>query len=164
MSSNSVLPSSDPVQTIDELTAPPSVFTGLDPKYLELIADFAANVDVEAGTMLLREGEPLERFFLIRRGTVSVEVHTPGRGALTIETLQAGDAAGLSWLFAPYRSQLDVRALEPCALIAFDAVSLRAKLEADHELGYELMRRFTTDLVGRLQATRLQLLDVYGQA
>ena len=34
----------------------------------------------------------------------------------------------------------------------------------DHELGYELMRRFAKVIVSRLQATRMQLLDVYHHA
>ena len=56
------------------------------------------------------------------------------------------------------------RALTPCELIGFDGVCLRGKCEADHELGYQLMRRFAANLVDRLQATRFQLLDVYGRA
>jgi CRP/FNR family transcriptional regulator, cyclic AMP receptor protein len=92
---------------------------------------------------------------------VALEVQAPGR-TLRIETLNAGDPVGWSWLSAPYRWQLDARALEPCELLGFDGVCLRGKCETDHNLGYELMRRFAENLVDRLQATRLQLLDVYG--
>jgi CRP/FNR family transcriptional regulator, cyclic AMP receptor protein len=151
------------MRTLDQLIAQASVFAGLEPTQLELIAGCASNEHVEGGALLLREGEPARRFFLIRRGSVALEVHAPGRGSLTIETLYAGDAIGWSWLFEPYRWQLDARALEPCELIGFDGVCLRSKCEADHELGYELMRRFAANLVARLQATRLQLLDVYGR-
>jgi len=152
------------VQTIDELITSAHVFDGLTREQLGVIAGCGRNEHIESGAFVLREGDAADRFFIIRRGTVAVEVHTPGRGALTIETLHAGDAVGLSWLFEPYRWQLDARALEPCALIGFDAVCLRGKLEGDNELGYELMRRFTANLVERLHATRLQLLDVYGHA
>jgi len=151
------------VQTIDELIAAAPVFDGLEREQLKLIAGCGRNEHVEEGALLLREGEPANRYFLIRRGSVAVEVHMPGRGPRTIETLHPGDAVGLSWLFEPYRWQLDARALEPCDLIGFDAICLRGKLEADHELGYQLMRRFASNLVDRLQATRLQLLDVYGR-
>ena len=150
------------MQTIDQLIASAHVFDGLAREQLELIAGCGRNEHVESGAFLLREGDPADRFFLIRRGAVAIEVHAAGRGALTIETLHAGDAVGLSWLFEPYRWHLDARALEPCALIGFDASCLRGKLELDHNLGYELMRRFTANLLERLQATRLQLLDVYG--
>jgi hypothetical protein len=48
--------------------------------------------------------------------------------------------------------------------VAFDGACLRGKCEQDHDLGYELMKRFAANMVDRLQATRLQLLDVYGNA
>jgi CRP/FNR family cyclic AMP-dependent transcriptional regulator len=91
-------------------------------------------------------------------------VHAPGRGALVIETLSASDVVGWSWLFEPYRWQLDGRATEPSELVSFDGACLRGKCEEDHELGYQLMRRFAANVIDRLQATRFQLLDVYGRA
>ena len=47
--------------------------------------------------------------------------------------------------------------------IGIDAKCLRDKCDVDHDLGYEMMQRFVPLLVARLQATRLQLLDVYGK-
>ena len=152
------------MRTLEQLIAQAPVFAGLERDHLELIAGCARNEHVSAGTLLLREGQPADRFFLIRRGAMALEVHAPGRGALVIETLQVGDVVGWSWLFAPYRWQLDARAVESCSLVAFDGACLRGKCEDDHELGYQLMRRFAANLVLRLQATRLQLLDVYGHA
>lgn len=140
------------------------MFAGLESAQLELIAGCARNEHVDAGTLLLREGDSADRFFLIRRGAVALEVHAPGRGSLVIETQHPGDVVGWSWLFAPYRWQLDGRAIGTCELVTFDGLCLRGKCEADHELGYQLMRRFAANLVERLQATRLQLLDVYGHA
>ncbi len=82
-----------------------------------------------------------------------------------IETLQRGEVVGWSWLFEPYRWQFDARATRADArVVGFDGACLRGKCEADHELGYQLMRRFAASLIERLQATRLQLLDVYGHA
>ncbi len=147
----------------DEITVA-QVFAGLDPRHLELIAGCGRNIVVPSDTYLLREGEPADTFYLIRRGSVALEVHSPTRGAIVIETLRAGDAVGLSWLFAPYRWQLDARTKETCHMIALDGACLRGKCDEDHELGYELMRRFASDLVQRLQATRMQLLDLYGDA
>ncbi len=51
----------------------------------------------------MREGEPAERFWLIRRGMVALELYVPGREPLVIETLEPSDVVGWSWLFAPYR-------------------------------------------------------------
>ena len=151
------------MRTLDQLISESPIFAGMEPSHLELIAGCARNQHVEAYTLLLREGEPADVFYLIRRGIVALEVHAPGRGPLLIETLQAGDVVGWSWLFPPYRWQLDGRATERCELVAFDGACLRGKAEEDHELGYQLMKRFAANVVDRLQATRMQLLDVYGR-
>jgi len=46
--------------------------------------------------------------------------------------------------------------------VELDGAYLRNKCEEDPRLGYELMRGFAALAATRLQATRLQLLDVYG--
>jgi CRP/FNR family transcriptional regulator, cyclic AMP receptor protein len=152
------------MRELDELIADSPVFAGLAPEQLQLIAGCGRNEHVDAGWSLFREGAPADRFFLIRTGAVALEIAPPAGGALVIETLHAGDVVGWSWLFSPYRWHFDGRATAPASLIAFDGACLRGKCDADHELGYELMRRFAASLVERLQATRLQLLDVYGHA
>lgn len=152
------------IRTLDQLITDSPIFAGMQPSQLELIAGCARNQHVAAGTLLMREGEPANVFFLIRHGTVALEVHGPGRGALLIETLHAGEVVGWSWLFAPYRWHLDGRTRETCDLVAFDGACLRGKCEEDHELGYQLMKRFAANMVDRLQSTRMQLLDVYGRA
>jgi CRP/FNR family cyclic AMP-dependent transcriptional regulator len=152
------------MRTIDELIADAPTFAGLEPDQLELIAGCARNQHVEAGTMLMQYGDPADRFFLIRRGTVALEITTAGQGSLVIETIHEGDVVGWSWLFAPYRWALDGRAVQSCSLITFDGACLRGKCEEDHELGYQLMKRFAANVIERLNATRFQLLDVYGRA
>jgi CRP-like cAMP-binding protein len=149
------------MQTLDELIAVAPVFAGLDPAWLELIAGCAVNERFPEDALLFRQGEPAERFFLIREGSVALELHAPGRGPLVIETLGPREVAGWSWLFEPHRWAFDGRAVEPTAVIAFDGRCLRGKCDADPALGYALMRRFAATIVDRLQATRLQLLDVY---
>ena len=152
------------VRPLEELISAAPVFAGLSHAQLELIAGCGVNERFAPGDRLFTEGTPAERFFLIREGAVALEVDAPGRGALVIETLHEGDVVGWSWLFEPYRWQFDARAREPVRAVAFDGACLRGKCEDDHELGYELMRRFAALLIDRLQATRLQLLDVYGHA
>jgi CRP/FNR family cyclic AMP-dependent transcriptional regulator len=152
------------MQTLEQLIAATPLFAGLSAAHLQLIAGCGANEGFAAGAPLFREGAPADRFFLIRKGAVALEVDAPGRGPLVIETLLGGDVVGWSWLFEPYRWQFDARAREPTRVVAFDGACLRGKCEADHELGYQLMKRFAASLTERLQATRLQLLDVYGHA
>ena len=152
------------MQTIEDLIAQSPVFADLAPAHLELIAGCGHNEHADAGVFLFREGEPAQQFWMIRSGQVALEVHAPGRGALSIQTLEDGEVIGWSWLFSPYRWATDARVMAPAGLVVFDGACLRGKVETDHEFGYELMRRFAAVVVERLQATRLQLLDVYGNA
>ena len=152
------------MQTLEELIAAAPLFTGLSQAHLALIAGCGGNGHFAAGAELFHEGAQADRFFLIREGSVALELEAPGRGRLVIETLQPGEVVGWSWLFEPYRWQFDARAREPTRVVAFDGACLRGKCEADHELGYQMMRRFAASVTERLQATRLQLLDVYGHA
>jgi CRP/FNR family cyclic AMP-dependent transcriptional regulator len=151
------------MQTIDELLEQIDVFRGLADEHLDLIAGCALNRVFADGELLLREGEPANEFLAIRHGTVALETYVPQRGAVTIETLHGGDVLGWSWLFPPHRTMFDARALGVVRTVAFDAVCLRQKCEQDAQLGYVLMQRFAEVMVQRLQATRLRLLDVYGQ-
>jgi CRP-like cAMP-binding protein len=151
-----------PTHSIDELLAALPTFAGLDPAYLELIAGCGSNRVFEPGASIAREGDPADSFFVVRHGRVALETAAPARGELVIETLGEGAVVGWSWLFPPYRWSFDARALETTRTIAFDGACLRGKCEADHDLGYELMRRFSANILDRLQATRLRLLDVYG--
>jgi CRP/FNR family transcriptional regulator, cyclic AMP receptor protein len=152
------------MRTIDQLIAESPTFEGLPEEQLELIAGCAWNERIAAGTLMLREGEHAERFYLIRHGTVSLEIDAPGRGPLLIQTLHDGEVVGWSWLFAPHRWAMDGRAITDCSMVAFDGTCLRGKCEADHELGYQLMKRFAANLIDRLQGTRMQLIDIYGRA
>ena len=152
------------VRTLEELISSAPVFAGLSPANLALIAGCGANRHFEAGERLFTEGGQAELFYLIREGAVALEIDAPGRGPLVVETLHDGDVVGWSWLVEPYRWEFDARATVSTATVSFDGACLRGKCQDDHELGYQLMRRFAALLIDRLQATRLQLLDVYGHA
>ena len=149
------------MNTLEPILAEQSFFNGLEPRYLQLITGCASNVRFAADQYIFREEEEANQFYLIRYGKVALETFAPGRGVVPIETLPAGEVLGWSWLFPPYRWHFSARALEVTRAIALDGVCLRKKCAEDHDLGYELMSRFAQTIIQRLQATRLQLLDVY---
>lgn len=138
-------------------------FANLPGEFGRLVAGCARNVHFEAGEYILREGGAANDFYLLREGRVALEIHVPGQPGITFQTLGPGEIVGVSWLIPPYRWSYDARALEPVRAISLDAECLRGKCDADHSLGYEMMVRFVPILAQRLQATRLQLLDVYGR-
>jgi CRP-like cAMP-binding protein len=149
------------LQTIEQLLAEVPVFSTLADEHRELIAGCGQNVVFEDGGYLMREDEAADWFYVIRTGAVALETFVPQRGAVVIETLHEGDLLGWSWLFPPYRTAFDARAIGEVHAIQFDGACLRGKCDSDPALGYALLKLFAGVIVQRLQNTRLQLLDVY---
>jgi CRP/FNR family cyclic AMP-dependent transcriptional regulator len=152
------------MDTIEALLHDVPLFEGLTPAEFELIAGCGSNVRFRAGELLFRDGDEAGTFYILRHGAVALETFVPARGAVTIETLEAGEVVGWSWLFPPHRWHFDARALTLVRATGFDGACLRAKCESDPRLGYDLMSRFAQIVIERLQQTRLRLLDVYGYA
>ena len=149
------------METLERIIAEHPFFEGLESYYTELLTGCASNVKFAPGTYLFREGEEANQFYLIRAGKVALEMFTPYSRPLTVETLEQGDVLGWSWLVPPYIWNFHARALQETRAIALDGKCLRAKCEQDHDLGYEVLKRFSQLMVRRLHATRYQLLDVY---
>lgn len=149
-------------RTLEAYLADYPLFRDLDPDYLKLLNGCAANAHFAAGEVIFRQGEPADRFYLIRHGRVSIEISTPHAQVLRIQTLEGGEVLGLSWLFPPYIWFFDARALTATRALAVDGKCLRAKCDEDPKLGYELMKRFSIILHARMQAARLQIMDIYG--
>jgi CRP-like cAMP-binding protein len=152
------------VETLERILVEHSFFAGLAPRHVELLLGCASNVRFDAGQLIFRHGEEANQFYLIRQGRVALEIYAPQRGSIIIDALSDGEVLGWSWLIPPYHWQFDARAVELTRAIALDGKCLRKKCEEDHDLGYELLKRFAHLVGERLEATRLRLLDVYGNA
>jgi len=150
------------MEGLEHIVKEHAFFAGLEDDFCKLVCGCAKNVRFEAGDYLFREGDAADQLYLIRHGKIALELTAPGHGAMTFQTLGEGEVVGISWLIPPYRWTFDAKALELVRAISIDATCIRRKCEADHDLGYELMKRFVPVLIERLHATRLQILDVYG--
>jgi CRP-like cAMP-binding protein len=150
------------IQTLEKVISEHPFFKGLEDRHIQFIVGCAKNVRFEEGHVIFREGDPADEFYFIREGLVAVELMVPHRGSTTILTVGAGEVLGWSWLLSPYRWHFGARTLHATRALSFDAKCLRAKCEEDHDLGYELLKRYAHVVSERLEATRLQLLDLYG--
>lgn len=147
------------MQTLEPILKEHSFFKDLEQKYIDFIVGCASNVRFKEGEIILREEETADKFYLIRSGKVGIFIAKPQ--TITIQTIQKGDILGWSWLIPPYRYRFSARALEDTRAIALDGKCLRGKCEENTDLGYDLLKRLVKVLTQRLEATRIQLLDVY---
>jgi CRP/FNR family transcriptional regulator, cyclic AMP receptor protein len=149
------------METLERVLRQHPFLQDLPDRHLQLMVGCASQVLFAPGEFVFHMGEAANRFYLLRHGRVALELYTTERGPITIQTVGEDEALGWSWLVPPYRWNLDARAVEQTLALSFDAACLRGKFEDDHDLGYELYKRFTPIIAQRLQATRLQVLDVH---
>jgi CRP/FNR family transcriptional regulator, cyclic AMP receptor protein len=149
-------------ETMEELLGSHPFFAGLSADAIRLVAGCASNVHFAQGEYIFSQGEAASRFYVLRHGRVALEIHSPERGPLVIDTMDEGEVLGWSWLVPPYQYFGDARAVTPVSATVLDGACLRGKCEADAELGYQLLKRVTTVMYKRLQSTRVRVLDLYG--
>ncbi|HYK93796.1 MAG TPA: cyclic nucleotide-binding domain-containing protein [Thermoplasmata archaeon] len=137
-------------------------FRGFDREFVEGLAARTTARDFAVDDLLVREGAPAKEFLLIQSGKVALEMATPERPRLTIQTVGPGEVVGWSWLVPPRRWTLDGRALKPTRALDVDGDALRAALDARPELGFQFLSRLLPVIAERLENTRLQLLDIHG--
>lgn len=137
-------------------------FAGVDPRLVGLVAPLARIDRWAPGSWIARTGTPATEFVLVTAGRAGVEIAPPGRAPLVVSTVHEGEVIGWSWFLPPHTWHFDVVALTEVSCVAVDAAALRAACGADHELGYEIATRLIRVMASRLEATRHQLVDVYG--
>lgn len=131
----------------------------LDPDHVKFLVGCAKNVRFRAGEYLLREGDREDTLYLIRQGSVAIEMPRPGEPTC-IETVGAGDVLGVS-LLTPAAAHLDCRARETVVALALDSACLHRKMTEDPRLGFAIAMRLLERTYQRLARARLQHLDVY---
>ncbi len=137
---------------------------GLSDHHMEILIGCASNVRFQDGEYLIHEGQLANTFYLVRTGRVALEIDVSPKGLLRIQTIGPGDVLGWSWLISPFRWHFSACAVADVRAVALDGECLRKKCENDHDFGFELLKRLSQVMERRLEATRLQLLDLYGTA
>jgi len=137
-----------------------SFFRDISDKDISNIAVFSKEVTFSKDELIFKEGDLADSLYIITYGKVSLELSTAHRGRVIIQTIDEDDILGVSWVSSPYRWQFDARALTLIRAIKMDANNLRRLCEEDNALGYRLMKRLIEVVIKRMQAVRLQLVDI----
>ncbi|MEU6387727.1 cyclic nucleotide-binding domain-containing protein [Streptomyces sp. NPDC046939] len=121
----------------------------------------AREVTFPQDTRLFEEGSRADRFWILRSGSVALDMRVPGQRSPVIESLGRGELIGWSWLFPPYVWQLGAQAETPVRAHEFDAFTVRLMCASDPGLGSFVAQWVGQVLAHRLSVTRSRLLDLY---
>jgi CRP/FNR family transcriptional regulator, cyclic AMP receptor protein len=133
---------------------------GLTPEHCATLAGLARHASFGKDEIIFQEGDPKHEFFLLLSGRVSLEMLVQGK-TLRVHTLEAGDELGWSAVLMGGGKRFQARALEPVESLAFDGYALLERCRADTGFGYKIMHRLLGVVSERLQAARMQVLDMH---
>ena len=150
------------MKDVTQLLAEQPIFNDLGNDMFALVSGCARNEHFRADEYLFRTGEPADRFFLVRRGLVALELVGAAGAGLIVDTVSSGGIVGLSWLVPPFRWNLDARAVEDTSAVSIDAGCLRRKCDDEPRIGYVLLQRVASAMYQRMHAARVRLADFYG--
>jgi CRP-like cAMP-binding protein len=147
------------MQSKDDYLAAHAFFKGLNEDFMKTLSEFATEKRVSEGEVLFQQGKAADKFFLVRKGRVSVQVPALVGPPLELQVLGEDQVLGWSWLIPPYRWNFVARAVEDSDVIEFDGGAILARCEQDPKFGYELFKRFTALMSERLDAARQKMMD-----
>jgi CRP-like cAMP-binding protein len=146
-------------QTLEEI----QFLRDIAPEHLEKIAEIATIRDYGAQETVFREGDLAANMYLVVSGIVTLEICAAGAGCKQILTLGPGDLSGWSSFLGQSRYTARARTPQPARLVEIRVAQLMELCDRNPRFGYELMRRTAVALAKRLSATRMQLLNVFGE-
>lgn len=133
---------------------------GFRPEHIDRLAAMANEGHFDRDQIIFREGDESTYLYLIVSGKVALEVTALGK-TLRTQSLRDGDELGWSSVLPGSHRRFQARALTKVHALVFDGARLRETAEQDCSFGYALMRRLYSVLSNRLEAFRMQMLDIY---
>ncbi|MCX4781593.1 cyclic nucleotide-binding domain-containing protein [Streptomyces sp. NBC_01264] len=141
--------------------SPIRMSAALSAEHRARLMSMAQEVNFAEGKRIFNEGGRADRFWIVRTGTVTLDVHVPGRQPAVIENLGPGELVGWSWLFRPYTWHFGAEAMTPVRTHEFEAAAVRMMMDADPAFGSAIGHWVGQVLAHRLLAARIRLLDLY---
>ncbi len=146
--------------TLAEMLKAHPFVEGMKESHIRKLAEMALETQFARDQVVFRQGDETGLFYLILAGKVALETSAPGR-MIRVQTLGVGDELGWSSFLGGTGKQFQARTLEPVRALAFDGARLRQACEQDCAFGYQFLKKLLELVARRLQATRVQLLDMY---
>ena len=143
------------------------VFQNLTEDQLKKIAALSSEKGYSVGTVLYREGDPADKFYVVQEGKVTLVMKSdlgPNKPPLqvTVDVITKGESMGWSGIVEPYFFTLSCLCIDDSKLIEINAPKLRELLENDKTLGFQVMKSIAKLIASRLTHTRIILVGERG--
>ncbi len=143
------------------------LFGDWDSTHLAKVADFCRGVSFNRGTVIFKEGEEADEFYLLTNGRVVLEMDirpVAERPVIptAVEVVTEDEVFGWSALVEPYTYTLSARCVTHCSALAIRGDVFRRTMDYNPALGYRVMRQLARIVALRLAQTRQRLITGLG--
>ena len=151
-------------QSITEYLSAHEFFSEFSDDVLKFLCECSSTREIKKGQLLFQLGEKADKFYVIRNGSISIQMPAIMGPTVDIQTLDKGQVLGWSWLISPYKWNFQTQAEEDSELLQFDGAAILARCEQDPKFGYELLKKFAGLMSVRLNAARQKMMDEWNPA
>jgi CRP/FNR family transcriptional regulator, cyclic AMP receptor protein len=151
-------------QSTTEYLSAHEFFSGLSDDVMKFLCECSGTRVINKGQILFRQGENADKFYVVRKGRISIQMPAIMGPPLEIQTLVKDQVLGWSWLISPYKWNFQTSAEEDSELLQFDGAAILARCEQEPKFGYELLKKFAGLMSVRLNAARQKMMDEWNPA
>ncbi|HMO12533.1 MAG TPA: Crp/Fnr family transcriptional regulator [Pirellulaceae bacterium] len=127
-----------------------------------ILASLITPLNVVENQTLFRCGDPADACYLVQHGLLALEICAAGIGCRRIGTVGPGELIGWSPFLPGSCFSATARVLNAGRVFRIPAEPLRQACDQNPEFGYHILRRVVRVLAARINATRMQMLDLFG--
>jgi CRP/FNR family cyclic AMP-dependent transcriptional regulator len=151
-------------QSTTEYLSAHEFFSEFSDDVLKFLCECSSTREIKKGHILFLEGEKADKFYVIRNGSISIQMPAIMGPAVDIQTLGKDRVLGWSWLISPYKWNFQTQAEQDSELLQFDGAAILARCEQEPKFGYELLKKFAGLMSVRLNAARQKMMDEWNPA
>jgi CRP-like cAMP-binding protein len=138
---------------VETMLARSSFFSRFTAEQRARIIAITKPVFLPQGRQVYTVGEPARTFYVLLDGTILFSLAVGNRQASAGQIIGNGEVFGWGALVESGQKRIaNAVATSPCTALAIDGDELIALADADHSLGYALMRTLNTIITGTLTA------------
>ena len=145
------------------------IFEPLGDAELDNIANISRTKEYEAGATIFTEKSSADELFVLESGKIALQMQLPFSQPqlskkVTVDIVTPREVFGWSVLVSPYRYTLTAVCLEPTKVLATDGIKLRALIQNNHRMGYEVLSQLIKVVASRLDETCQVLISERSQS
>ncbi len=140
-------------ENVEEFLAKAAFFSRFSEEQRARIAAIATPVYLPVGKQIYGVGESAHTFYVLLEGSILFSLAVGARQANAGQVIGHGEVFGWGALVESGQKRIaNAIAMSSCTALAIDGDALIALADADHGLGYVLMRSLNTIITGTLAA------------